>query len=328
MNYKRDLFSQIQANRTRTKYIMVMFAIVTAFFGGVFGYVYWLTGGQDYNDAPTYNVFMGAIVMLIIGAIYSLIMMHSSINIVMAMNHGTEIHDRKVCPVLWDSVNNMAIAAGLPMPRVFIINDPSPNAFSIGNDPGHSAIGATAGLLNSMNQYEIEGVVGHEMSHIKDHDTQVETVGVALTTIFSFIGGLLWNLCYDFSFFDWIADDDNDDNDDDNDNSGAALIAIGLVLCLVSWLCTGLAYLIQMALSRNREYLADAGSVDLTRNPDELIDALASLENVPAMKAANPASNCLYITNPHPSKHSLLNLFDTHPPLADRIRRLEMMKGE
>ena len=266
---------------------------------------------------------------LLIAAVYVWVMMDQSINVGMAMNHGVRITNPNQAPILWNAVSNMAVAAGLPMPQVFIIMDPSPNAFSIGTNPHNSAIGATSGLLKMMDRYEIEGVIGHEMSHIRDHDTQTETVGVALTALFAFIGGLLWRICLTASWFNGFGDYDyyGDDDDDDDDNSGAILIVIGLLIAAVAWLCSGLSYLTQMALSRNREYLADAGSVDLTRNPRELIRAFKTLEDRPSMRAANPASSCLYIVNPQRSKHhwSIANLFDTHPPLDQRIHRLEMM---
>ena len=319
---KGTLFNQIHSNQHKTVAIMIGFFLIVAAFGTCLG---WLVGTfslANTNQMPRVIIKVSLITLLVVG-IYALITMSKSINIVMAMNHGSEIHQRSEAPDLWDAVTNMAIAAGLPRPQIFIINDPAPNAFSTGNNPQHAAIGATVGLLKSMDKYEIEGVVGHEMSHIRDYDTRVETIGIALTSIFAFIGGLLWRIIWEASWFDWGDDDDDDDDDDSN----GILIGIGIVLAIISWICAGLCYLTQMALSRNREYLADAGSVDLTRNPNEIIRALESLEKRPSMKAANPSSNALYIVNPHKPKHhwSIANLFDTHPPLDRRIARLKKM---
>lgn len=316
------LFDQIRSNKRKTVLIMICFLLIVDLFGGLVGWFVGANSGEG-STGIVQTIIKACLWTFVICVIYILIMMSQSINVVMAMNHGQEIKSEKQAPVLWNAVSNMAIAANLPMPRVFIIKDPSPNAFSTGNSPKNSAIGATTGLLNMMDQYEVEGVIGHEMSHIKDRDTEVETVGVALTALFAFLGGFLWRITWDASWFDWGDDDDRGDND-----SHGVLIVIGLGLAVLSWICSGLSYLGQMALSRNREYLADAGSVDLTRNPDEIIRALKALRHRPSMKAANPASNSLFIVNPHKPKHhwSIANLFDTHPPLDKRIERLERMK--
>lgn len=180
----------------------------------------------------------------------------------MSMNHGREIHEEDD-PELWHIVEDMSLAGQIPMPRVFIINDPSPNAFATGRDPKHSYVAVTSGLRDKLNRSELEGVLGHEISHIRNYDILVSTIGVALAAVISFISSFASRIW-------WWTGSDRDDKDSSPLESILKVVAIIFTLILGP-LAAGLA---QMALSRNREYLADAGSVELTRNPQGLISAL------------------------------------------------------
>ena len=200
------------------------------------------------------------------------------------------------------------------MPRVFIINDESPNAFATGRDPKHSFVAVTTGLRKRLNRSELEGVLGHEISHIRNYDILVSTIGVALAAVISFISSFASRIWW------WGGNSDRDDDD------SSPLEIIFKIVAIVFTLILGplAAALAQMALSRNREYLADASSVELTRNPQGLISALEKISNSEPMKDPDPSSAGLYIENPL-HKRGLSSLFDTHPPTADRIKRLENM---
>lgn len=219
----------------------------------------------------------------------------------MSMNHGREIHEEDD-PELWHIVEDMALAGQVPMPRVFIIDDPSPNAFATGRDPKHSYVAVTTGLRERLNR------ISHEISHIRNYDILVSTIGVALAAVISFISNFASRIWW------WGGNSNRDDRDSSPLEANFKVVAIVFTLIL--------GPLAQMALSRNREYLADAGSVELTRNPQGLISALEKISNSEPMKDPDPSSAGLYIENPLHNR-GLSSLFDTHPPTADRIKRLK-----
>lgn len=251
----------------------------------------------------------------VIGAIYSLLMVSNSTNLVMTMNHAIEVTRADQAPELWHTVEDMAMVAQVPMPRVFIIQDDSPNAFATGNSPKTAAVAVTTGLLALMNRQELEGVIAHEMSHIRNYDIRIATIALALTAAIT----MLTNLGSNWWFFAGASGRDRDNRDN---NSGGGQILIFVLSLAVMMFAPLVAAIIQMAISRNREYLADAGSVALTRNPQELIAALRKLDSAPPMQDVDPSSAALYISNPLEKK---AHLFDTHPPIAERIARLEKM---
>ena len=236
-------------------------------------------------------------------------------NMIMSLNHAQEIQEADN-PELWHIVEDMAMVARVPMPRVYIIPDPSPNAFATGRDPNHSAVAVTEGILQLMDREELEGVLGHELSHVRNYDILLSTIAVVLVGVISFISGMA-------SRYIWFAGGGRD-RDDDRDSNAFEIIFKVVAIVFVLILGPLSASLAQMALSRNREYLADASSVELTRNPQGLISALRKIENSQPMKQADRSSAGLYIENPF-HNHGLSHLFDTHPPTEDRITRLEHM---
>lgn len=294
------LYQQIAHNKRKTAILLVIFVIILALVGGGLGYLI--------NDEP----FSGVIIALIGSGIYLFIVLQNPGNLVMSMNHGREIQE-KDDPELWHIVEDMALAGQVPMPRVFIINDPSPNAFATGRDPKHSFVAVTTGLRERLNRSELEGVIGHEISHIRNYDILVSTIGVALAAVISFISSFASRIW-------WWGNSDRDDKDSSPIESIFKVVAIVFTLILGP-LAAALA---QMALSRNREYLADASSVELTRNPQGLISALEKISNSEPMKDPDPSSAGLYIENPLHNR-GISSLFDTHPPTAERIKRLEKM---
>lgn len=214
------------------------------------------------------------------------------------------------------TVENLAITAGLPKPRVYIIDDPAPNAFSTGRDKNHAAIAVTTGLLRMMDQSELEGVIAHELSHVGNRDILVMTAAIVLVGVVT----VLANIFIRLSFFGGFGGG--------NRNNANVIVLIFGVLAVI--LAPIAATLIQLAISRRREYLADASGALLTRYPEGLESALQKLGSYQApMKTASTTTAHMYITNPygaHPAGKWIQNLFSTHPPIEKRIEALEGMK--
>ena len=297
------LFDQIASNKRRTWVLLVAFFALLALIGAAVGYL-WL-------DSP----FGGMAIAFIIGGIYAVSMIFQSTEIVMSMNGAREVSEQEA-PELYHVVQDMAIVAQIPMPRVYIVEDASPNAFATGSKPENAAVAATTGLLALMNREELESVMGHEVSHIRNYDIRISTIAVALTSAVTMLSSMAGRMM-------WYGGGGRRRNDRDNDNG------LGIVLMIVSLLALLLAplaaTLVQLAISRQREYLADASSVELTRNPKGMINALLKLDNSQPMKHhVDDASAALYINDPK-KKGGLQKLFYTHPPISDRIERLKNM---
>ena len=297
------LFDQIASNKRRTWVLLVAFFALLALIGAAVGYL-WL-------DSP----FGGMAIAFIIGGIYAVSMIFQSTEIVMSMNGAREVSEQEA-PELYHVVQDMAMVAQIPMPRVYIVEDASPNAFATGSKPENAAVAATTGLLALMNREELEGVMGHEVSHIRNYDIRISTIAVALTSAVTMLSSMAGRMM-------WYGGGGRRRNDRDNDNG------LGIVLMIVSLLALLLAplaaTLVQLAISRQREYLADASSVELTRNPKGMINALLKLDNSQPMEHhVDDASAALYINDPK-KKGGLQKLFYTHPPISDRVERLKNM---
>lgn len=297
------LYQQIASNKRKTIYVMVGFAILVLFIGAAVGYVFY--------DSATAGIVMAAV----IAAIYMGMMIANSTNVVMGMNHATEVNEAS-SPELWHIVEDMALVAKIPMPKVYIVNDPSPNAFATGNSPKNAAVAVTTGILERLNREEMEGVIGHEVSHIRNYDIRLSTIALALSSAIAMLVNLGMH-----SFW-WGGGRRRSDNDNNGGGLEIIMMLLSIVLVILGPIATTIA---QLALSRNREYLADASSVELTRNPLGLINALRKISASQPMKAADPSSAALYIADPFKKKKSMAHLFDTHPPIDDRIQRLEKM---
>lgn len=220
---------------------------------------------------------------------------------------GAKEISKKDCPRLYNAVENLSITTGLPMPKVYVINDPAPNAFASGRDPKNSIVAATTGLLDIMDDKELTAVMAHEMSHIKNYDIRVSTIVFGLVCVV----GLLADISSRLLFYG------NRKRDEERSPVGAILMILTAILAPL------FAALAQMAVSREREYLADASSVNITRYPEGMISALKKLQShSQPMKNQNSATAALYINNPL-RKGILSNLFSTHPPIEKRIERLE-----
>ena len=297
------LFDQIASNKRRTWLLLIAFFGLLALVGAAIGYL-WLRSAVG-----------GVLLALIIGAIYAGVMIFQSTEVVMAMNGAREVSEQEA-PELYHIVQDMAMVAQIPMPRVYIVEDPSPNAFATGSKPENAAVAATTGILQIMNREELEGVIGHEVSHIRNYDIRISTIAVALTSAVTMLSSMAGRMM-------WFGGGGRRRNNRDNDNG------LGIVLMIVSLLALLLAplaaTLVQLAISRQREYLADASSVELTRNPKGMINALLKLDNSQPMEHhVDDASAALYINDPK-KKGGLQKLFYTHPPISDRVERLKNM---
>ena len=298
------LFDQIARNKRKTWLLLLVFFLLLGLVGYGVGYL-WLGSG-----------FGGLILALVIGFIYAVTMIFQSTNVVMAMNGAREV-DEQTAPNLYHVVEDMAMVAQIPMPRVFIVDDPSMNAFATGSSPKNAAVAATTGLLAVMNREELEGVIGHEVSHIRNYDIRISTIAVALASAITMLAGMARNMMF------WGGGRRRND-DDRNGSSGLEIIL--LIISLIAIILAPLAAtLVQLAISRQREFLADASSVELTRNPQGMIRALQKLDNSePMHRHVDDASAALYISDPK-KKGGLQKLFFTHPPISERVERLRKM---
>jgi len=296
------MYSAISANKRNTFIIIGLFV---ALLGGL---SYWW--GQVSGN--------GSSAWLIIGFIfvYALIQYFFASAFAVAAAGAVEIQ-KSDNPRLWRIVENLSIAQGMSMPKVYVIDDPAPNAFATGRDPQHAVVAATTGLLAIMDDQELEGVMAHEMGHVKNYDIRVSTIVFGLVSAV----GILADFAIRLAFYS------NWNRDSRENNAGAlqlAFWAIGIVASIVAWL---LGPIITAAVSRQREYLADATSAEITRYPEGLARALQKLGDYGRpMRRASKSMAHMYIADP--IKPGLVErVFSTHPPIPDRIARLKKIGG-
>ncbi len=298
-----NIYRTISANIWKSYIIMALFVV----FAGTVAYVI--------GQATGYGASWG-IIIFIMAVIYSFVSYFYSDKIVLATSGAQEIK-KKDNPQLFHTVENLAIGDGIPMPKVYIINDPSPNAFATGRDPKHASIAATTGILERLNNSELEGVLAHELSHVKNYDTRL----LAITAVIVGFISLLTNMFMNTLFWGGLRN-----NNDRNNNSQAIFLVIALILAIIAPI---IATLIQLAVSRKRELLADASGALLTRYPEGLASALEKISSDPRpLKTASEATAHLFIVNPFKNKGFngwLTNLFSTHPPIEERIKILRSM---
>lgn len=287
------MYKQIDSNKRNS------FLMIAIFIGLVIG-VGWFFS-YEYNEQ--WILYLA----IIIAFIQSFTSYWWSDKISLAIS-GAKPANRKDHIQLHRTVENLTIASGIPQPKIYIISDSSPNAFATGRDPKHASIAVTTGLLQRLNKRELEGVIAHEMSHIKNYDTLVMTMTVVLVSIIAILSDMYIRM-------QWFTGRRR--------SEGGGMIAIvGIIFMLLVPL---VASLIRLAVSRKREYLADADAALLTRFPQGLAEALEKISSDPnQLKRASSSTAHLYIANPFRGK-GLVNLFSTHPPILDRINRLKTM---
>ena len=300
------IYTNIAANKWRSVVTMTVFIAIVIGLGYVFGVLLklpWLLP-----------------LAIVVAVVQSFSAYWWSDKVALAISGAHQV-DKAQAPELYRIVENLSITAGLPMPRVYVIDDPSPNAFATGRDPQHSALAVTSGLLAKLDKPELEGVIAHEFSHVGNYDIRLSSIIVVLVGFIVLMSDFF--LRYTF----WGGGGRRNNNQGDG-QVGAILMLIGIVLALLSPL---IAMLMQLAVSRKRELLADADGALLTRNPNGLADALEKITADPlSMRAANKATAHLFIASPlhdarGKTKGFVAGLFDTHPDPAVRIARLREM---
>ncbi|MCR4335926.1 MAG: zinc metalloprotease HtpX [archaeon] len=295
------MYEQISENKRNTIFLVLGFSIFITFLSWALGEV-WFSGGGPIG------IILGIIFLIIfVGFNY-----FYGDKVVLSISGAKELQ-KEDQPYLFNLIEGLALAAGIPKPKAYVINDTALNAFATGRDPKHGIIVVTSGILQKLNREELEGVVAHEMSHIKNYDIRLMmliVVFVGLSALLSdiLLRSVLWGR-------------------HDNRGSGQMQIVLlvgGVILAILTPI---VAMLIKFAISRQREYLADASAAQLTRNPNGLANALKKISNdKEILEAANKATAHLYIDNPLKNRKGLMDgMFSTHPPIDERIKRLEAM---
>lgn len=291
------MYSEISSNKRATAVLISLYAAILVALGWV--------AGEYFGDPST-----GIVIATAVSTVMTLFGYYAGDKVALMSAGAKEVTKREAQELVM-IVENLAITAGLPMPRVFVIDDPSPNAFATGRDPAHASVAVTTGLLARLDRAELEGVLAHELSHVGNYDIRVMTLVVVLVGVVMLLSDMLTRALF---------------HGRDRD-APFALAIVGLALALLSPL---FAELIKLAVSRRREYLADASGAMLTRHPDGLARALEKIaaDDLP-LRRANHATAHLFLANPfdpHVTK-KFEQWFSTHPPIGERIRRLKEMGG-
>jgi len=287
------MYSQIAANKRKTWAIMFFFMVLV-------GFVSWVASSYLFNAPLATFAVLGA------ALVYTLFSYFGAAKMATSMSGAKEIEKRDH-PTLYNIVENLAITDGMPMPKVYIIEDEGLNAFATGRNPENAIVAATTGLIEKLDKKELEGVMAHELGHVKNYDIRVTMIAFALTTVISVIVDILMRVV-------WLSPRD------DRDNNGMFMI-LGFAVAILAPIVAGM---IRMAVSRRREYLADATGALTTRYPEGLASALKKIEGNSSLKRQHTATAHLFISNPIKSK-SVAALFSTHPPIEDRVSKLMEM---
>ena len=308
---ERLMYRQIARNKRRSVIVVLLFVLVWMGIGALFGFLFGSTRNLDGTTARSWTaVATGIAIAGALAGAATAYALTSGSRLVLAAS-GARAADPQEYRVLHDVVEALAIGDGIPKPTVYVVDDPSPNAFATGVSPNRAAITATTGLLQMMNREELEGVIGHEMSHIKNYDVRLILIVSTLVGLAGLLASILWRAAV-FG------------RPRGRDAGQIVVITIGAAV-LLTVVAVIVGPLIQLALSRSRESLADASSVELTRNPVGLISALRKLgANDKPFAKFNHATAAMCIDDPLQHHEAWYHhLFDTHPPIADRIVALE-----
>jgi heat shock protein HtpX len=289
------MYSAIAKNKRNTVLIILLFLLII---GGLGTLVAWY-----------FNDWSIAIIVIVIAGLYALFQYFMATRQTLALSGAHEIQ-KADHPRLYRTVENLAITEGLPTPKIYIINDPAPNAFATGRDPEHAVVAATTGLLDLLDDQELEGVMAHEMGHVKNYDIRVSLIVFGLVIAIGLIADIIFRMIF------WGGRSRN------SNLGGPAfliVIAIGLIAAILAPI---VAAVVQAAVSRQREYLADATSSLTTRNPEALASALEKLgANARPVARTNTSMSHLWIADPN-RPGFLARMFSTHPPIAERAARL------
>ena len=309
----QSFYQQIAANRRRSLLLVIVIMALLAAFGFVIGFA--VSGS-----------WQGGIVAVVIAVVIALLMTSVSYfagdSIVLASSGAKEVNEQNA-PQVMNVVREMAIAANLPMPKVYVINDSAPNAFATGRDPAHASVAVTTGLLDKLDREELQGVLAHEFSHVRNLDIRFALLVAVLVGSIA----LLADFFLRFTMFGGLSGGRSNRRDSGGGGLVIVMIVVGLILSIIAPI---IARAVQLAVSRQREYLADASSVELTRNPYGLERALAKIgADQEVLEVANRATQHLYIVNPIKKFEARASgLTSTHPPIVDRINRLRALTGQ
>ncbi|OGD56249.1 zinc metalloprotease HtpX [Candidatus Berkelbacteria bacterium RBG_13_40_8] len=294
------MYKEIDSNKRRTVLLMGLFLIFVIGLGYLLSYIF---------D----NYFI-LVIAVLIAVIQSLVSYYYSDSITLAISQAKEVPREEPFLELHRLVENLSITAGLPKPRIYVIDDSAPNAFATGRDPKHAAIAVTTGLLDKLDKVELEGVIAHELSHDGNYDIRLMTIVVVLVGVVALLSDF-------FLRYLWFGGGRRRDGDGGGQLQ-LILLIVGIAMAILAPLA---ATLIQLSISRKREYLADASGALLTRYPEGLASALEKISKDPEkLEVANRATAHLYIESPIKGKN-VSSLFSTHPPVEDRIKRLRAM---
>lgn len=296
---KRVSFDEVRNNNLRSTLLILFFLVFMTALGAAIG---WVWGSYVF----------GAIITLIAASIYALIAYIQGRRMLTKMTGAREL-TKKEFPHAYNAIEDLSLAAGIPTPQRYVIDTPALNAFATGRNPENAAVVLTTGLIKHLNREELEGVIAHEIAHIKNYDIRVMMIGAVITGIILFLSQFLLR-----SFF-FGGGRRNDGK------AGVIMLVVAIVLAILSPI---ISEMIKLAISRKREYSADAGAATITRYPQGLANALRkiSADPKPEEKIANSALNHMYISNPDRKKAGFWSkAFSTHPPTEERIKRLEQM---
>ncbi len=290
------MYSEISANKRKTFFIFIIFLVFVFGLSWLVGLL--LTGDSNFTPVVSIGFFIGSI-------IYATVTYFAGSKLATAVNGAHEIQKRDN-PRLFRIVENLAITEGMPMPKVFIMDDPALNAFATGRDPSHAVVCATTGILDALTDAELEGVMAHELGHVKNYDIRVSMFAFGLVSVISLVADLILH----YTFFS------------DSDDRPAFVYPLAILAAIIAPIA---ASLIQLAISRQREYLADATGALTTRHPEGLAGALEKIAQQGSVtRRANSSTAHLFFANPLKGG-SLAALFSTHPPIEDRVARLRNM---
>lgn len=296
------MFEEVRGNKIKSVALIVLFLFLVAALGLVVGLFYG-------------SLVFGIALTTIAGLVYVLIVYNSGDQMILTMT-GAKPVTKKEYPYLYHTLEGLSIAAGIPVPKAYVIEDSALNAFATGKDPEHASITVTTGLLEKMNRQELEGVVAHEMSHVKNYDIRFMMLAVVLVGLVTLLSDFI------LRSFLWGG------HKRDNRGGGNIQIIFIIIGLLFAVLAPVIGYLIKMAVSRKREFMADANAAILTRYPPGLASALEKIKKDPdpLVDKANKATAHLFISTPFRKEHSFVtNIFATHPPIEERIKRLKEM---
>ncbi len=310
------IYDRIGANKRTTFFLLVGFMFFTALFFASAAVVISYYAGYDPAADSAVTVRIAAFSVVVATAI-GILMYYASTATVLMVTGGHEVTGSEE-PELYRIVENLAIGSGLPMPKVWVIEDSAPNAFATGRDPEHAYVAATRGLIDKLDKNELEAVMAHEMSHVGNYDIRIMTIVAVAVGLIALIADLMLR-------FTWFGAGSRSGNKDKGGGAlGMIILVVAIVLMIVSPI---VATVMKFALSRQREYLADSSGALLSRNPGALADALEKISQDPEpLEAANKATAHMYIENPLKEHGSALNsMFSTHPPVEERIKILRAM---